>query len=184
MKIKSSTQAFTLIELLVVVAIISLLSSVVLAALKDARDKAKQKAFRSEMQQLINALELYKADNSIYPGEGTNYTHTHRQGNGGNGWTLDELLLPYLAKLPQTPNPTTGAGLPVWSYKTNYPSAISYYKCSDSEIIPTYVITVRNIDTTAFNAVSDWGLTQSSSDGITWFTSSVSPADGKCFSLK
>jgi type II secretory pathway pseudopilin PulG len=49
---------------LVVVAIISLLSSIVLAALKDARDKARMSAFIQETRQLILAFELYKQNNN------------------------------------------------------------------------------------------------------------------------
>lgn len=67
MKFKSSSsKGFTLIELLVVVAIISLLSSVVLASLKEAREKAKTKAYRQEVMQLVNALEMYYSKNGHY----------------------------------------------------------------------------------------------------------------------
>ena len=62
MKTKKSL-GFTLIELLVVVAIISLLTSVILVSVREARDKAKGRAFRQEMNELIKAIELYRADN-------------------------------------------------------------------------------------------------------------------------
>ena len=61
---KSNKRGFTLIELLVVVAIISLLSSVILAALKDARDKAKDKAIISQMSNMISAAELAYSNGS------------------------------------------------------------------------------------------------------------------------
>jgi general secretion pathway protein G len=63
-------KGFTLIELLVVISIIGLLSSIVLASLKDARNNAKNKAYRAEVNQFITALELYRNDNNgMYPGE-------------------------------------------------------------------------------------------------------------------
>jgi general secretion pathway protein G len=59
---------FTLIELLVVVAIISLLSSVVLASLNTARAKARDTRRLSDMRQIQNALELYYDKYGAYPG--------------------------------------------------------------------------------------------------------------------
>ena len=70
MKFKSYQKGFTLIELLVVIAIISLLSSVVLAALRDAREKAATSKYAQNALQIRNALELYRSDFNIYPGEG------------------------------------------------------------------------------------------------------------------
>lgn len=64
------TKAFTLIELLVVVAIISLLSSVVIASVSDAREKARSQALVESIKQMMTGLELYNQDhNNIYPGE-------------------------------------------------------------------------------------------------------------------
>ena len=58
---------FTLIEILVVLSIISLLSSIVLASVQTARNKARITADAQTLIQLSKALELYKAQNDNYP---------------------------------------------------------------------------------------------------------------------
>ncbi len=65
---RSIAKGFTLIELLVVVAIISLLTSVVLASLNTARAKARDAERKSTIRQLQIALELYYSKNGQYPG--------------------------------------------------------------------------------------------------------------------
>jgi len=57
-------RAFTLIELLFVVAIIGLLSTIVLGAVNDAREKAEWSKFDSEILEVRTAIELYRSDNS------------------------------------------------------------------------------------------------------------------------
>lgn len=61
--------AFTLIELLVVLAIISLLSSVVLASLSGARESARDAKRQQDMRQFEIAAELYFQKHGDYPGE-------------------------------------------------------------------------------------------------------------------
>lgn len=58
---------FTLIELLVVASIISLISSMILAALSSARGKARDAKRVRDLQQLRTALELYYTDFRTYP---------------------------------------------------------------------------------------------------------------------
>jgi prepilin-type N-terminal cleavage/methylation domain-containing protein len=66
-------KAFTLIELLVVVAIISLLSSVVIASLQGSREKAAVTKLKEQVRQIQTALELYRSDRGAYPvGEPSN----------------------------------------------------------------------------------------------------------------
>lgn len=64
-------RGFTLIELLVVIAIIGLLSSIVLAALANARVAAQTSARVSAIRQYVNAIELYYSQNGYYPNPAT-----------------------------------------------------------------------------------------------------------------
>lgn len=164
---KPHRRGFTLIELLVVIAIISLLSSVVLAALRDARDKANQKAFRQGMQQLINALELYKVDNGKYPYENTivsgssSYLYDIR-GNGTEamptqGISLDTLLDPYLKDMPKLKSSDTTTN-PVYTYVALPIQGLISRTCPGATQNSGYLIQVYNRYPEAYKAVSDWKM--------------------------
>ena len=60
-------KGFTLIELLVVIAIIGMLSSVILASLNTAREKARDARRLSDMKQIQTALEFYYDKFGVYP---------------------------------------------------------------------------------------------------------------------
>ncbi len=63
----NTKKGFTLIELLVVISIIGLLSSVVLASLNSAREKARDAQRITDLKQIQLALELYRDANGAYP---------------------------------------------------------------------------------------------------------------------
>ncbi len=70
MTLSSAKRGFTLIELLVVIAIIGILSSVVLASLGTAREKARDATRISDMKNIQLALELFFDSNQSYPATG------------------------------------------------------------------------------------------------------------------
>jgi prepilin-type N-terminal cleavage/methylation domain-containing protein len=74
---KDKKRGFTLIELLVVVSIISLLSSVVIASLAEARERARWAAFDEELRQIVTAINLHRTDTGQWP------TSLYNTGRGG-----------------------------------------------------------------------------------------------------
>ncbi len=60
-------KGFTLIELLVVIAIIGMLASVLIAALSNARVKARDSRRLADAQQIRSALDLYNSQGGGYP---------------------------------------------------------------------------------------------------------------------
>lgn len=81
-----TNKGFTLIELLVVIAIIGILSSVVLASLNNAREKARDARRISDIKNLQLALELHADDN-----------------NGNYADALTDLVPDYISAAPVDP---------------------------------------------------------------------------------
>lgn len=60
-------KGFTLIELLIVVTIIGVLASLFMANFIGVRQRARDAQRKSDLRQIQSALELYRADQGIYP---------------------------------------------------------------------------------------------------------------------
>jgi len=67
----NKNKGFTLIELLVVVAIISILSSIGLASMQDARERAEDTKIIQQVSQFQNAVALFRSTEGSYPYPGT-----------------------------------------------------------------------------------------------------------------
>jgi type II secretion system protein G len=99
MMLKTNKRGFTLIELLVVIAIIGLLATIVLVSLNNARNKANNAKVKSDLSQVMLAVEMYYSDQipATYPPttwaalttalEGGGYIHTMPVHPGGTGYT-------------------------------------------------------------------------------------------------
>lgn len=151
MKTRKS-KGFTLIELLVVISIIALLSSVVIASLKSAREKAMLAKTVSEMKSLQTALELYVNKFGYYP-TGTFWNYSDDPGYSYINdaffyrWPLEDFLKTelvnnkFISKVPHAPNYpnnciTDGceyAGGYVLGYATFDINSGNFFKDADSE---------------------------------------------------
>ena len=77
-------RAFTVLELLVVIAIIIVLAGLILATTGYVQNKGARSRAEAEIAAMSAALESYKADNGIYPRDGTTDTLNTRSPNSGD----------------------------------------------------------------------------------------------------
>src|SRR5687767_9274617 len=91
---------FTLIELMVVLVIIGVLAALIVPNVLDRADDARATAARTDVNNLVQALKLYKLDNQRYPsGEQGLQALVAKPGTG----TIPPNWKPYLDKLPNDP---------------------------------------------------------------------------------
>jgi prepilin-type N-terminal cleavage/methylation domain-containing protein len=163
---KSKRGGFTLIELLVVVAIISLLTSIVLSAVVEVKQKAQKAKLKREMNEFVKAIEIYKADNGYYPLEDTPFfcwVALYMSGNEGKYYplscpTFSNLFIPkYLPKLPSIINPVPDSTSFFFQYYQNSISnADTKYRCKGDINTPPYVILVYKSNTGINYDAIDW----------------------------
>ncbi len=69
-------KGFTLIELIVTMGIIAVLTGMAIFNFNESRIRARDVSRKSDLSQLVKALELYKVDNGTYPLVGPNQVDT------------------------------------------------------------------------------------------------------------
>jgi prepilin-type N-terminal cleavage/methylation domain-containing protein len=127
MKLTKKKAGFTLIELLVVISIISLLSSVVISNIDEAKKKGRDARRRIDLEQIRTAMVLYydKMGNWIENGSGCGW-QSNGQGwfnySGGNyGASIASCLVAAGALPAEIKDPTGGV-------MSTYPPYFAYMK--------------------------------------------------------
>jgi len=133
MKNSTKNKGFTLIELLVVISIISLLSSIVLASVQDARSRAQQTAYRQYLGEVVMAIELYRLENDTLPTQG----HINNLVGVGNplGDYIEETPIPSFVYFPT-----------VVPSLTHTPLTLSNYSCGAPKLKESYMIFFTSYD--------------------------------------
>jgi general secretion pathway protein G len=93
-------QGFTLIELMVVLVIIGVLAALIVPNVLDRADDARVTAARTDVNNLMQALKLYRLDNQRYPAAEQGLEALVRKPAAG---TIPPNWRPYLEKLPNDP---------------------------------------------------------------------------------
>lgn len=97
-------RGFTLIELLVVISIIAILSVIGMAVYGNVQVMARDTKRREDLKAIAQALEVYKAKNSLYPIPGNNWIYSNR---ANDPW-IPGLDPSYMASVPRDPKNTSG----------------------------------------------------------------------------
>ena len=93
-------RGFTLIELMVVLVIIGVLAALIVPNVLDRTDDARATAARTDINNLVQALKLYKLDNQRYPTAEQSLDALVKKPTAG---TPPTNWRPYLDKLPADP---------------------------------------------------------------------------------
>jgi general secretion pathway protein G len=91
---------FTLIELMVVLVIIGVLAALIVPNVLDRADDARSTAARTDVNNLMQALKLYRLDNQRYPSAEQGLQALIARPTNG---TIPPNWKPYLEKLPNDP---------------------------------------------------------------------------------
>ena len=94
------TRGFTLIELMVVVVILGVLAALIVPNVLDRTDDARVTAARTDVNNLMQALKLYKLDNQRYPAAEQGLDALVRK---PTATPVPPNWKPYLDKLPSDP---------------------------------------------------------------------------------
>jgi len=131
-------RGFTLIELLVVIAIIGLLATLSVVAFGSTRTKARDAKRKADIAQIQKALDMYYADNGLYPisGGATNPNGAWTNSADGSWAAFKTALAPY-TNAPPDPLNETGSWAPT---KKNYSYFSAGYGCDRKWYMLVYAL--------------------------------------------
>ncbi|MBI3577580.1 prepilin-type N-terminal cleavage/methylation domain-containing protein [Candidatus Gottesmanbacteria bacterium] len=117
------SHGFSLMELLVVISIIAVLVTISAVSYTTVNKRSRDTKRKSDIEQLRNALEMYRAENSSYPNVGS--------GNFSNATNLSiNLVSTYISAIPADPKSTQ-----VYRYQaTGFTNGIYYGYCLSAQL--------------------------------------------------
>jgi type II secretion system protein G len=113
-------RGFTIVELLVVIVVIAILAAITIVAYNGIQGRANVAKTQSDLKSIQKLLELYKADNSVYPNTivsgSRGWFYAWNSGSTGGDNFVQGLVPTYASSLPR---PTAGTYI-FTSDGTNY----------------------------------------------------------------
>jgi prepilin-type N-terminal cleavage/methylation domain-containing protein len=146
MKIFKSQKGFTLIELLVVIGILAVLLSITLIAINPAKQfaQANNTKRKSDVSQILNAVNQYMADHKGVMPAGISTTETEISNSGAN---ICATLVPqYIAALPVDPQTNSGTAISEAGCEGEYTTGYTILQDSANNRVTVRATTVELSD--------------------------------------
>ena len=105
-KKRTAENGFTIVELLIVIVIIGILAAITIVAYNGIQDRTKVSKSQSDLASMQKLLELYRADNGVYPDTIVNGTRTWLFQNSSGSNFMPGIVPKYATSLP-TPSAGT-----------------------------------------------------------------------------
>lgn len=132
---KERQSGFTIVELLIVVVVVAILATITIVAFNGIQAKARDSERAAETRTVMQALEMYAADNGSYPSVGTDNI-------GYSMTTLTATLVPkYISAIP---TPPSGGSSADYQYVRGAASTMSYAIRVDYETKPRCHVGQKN----------------------------------------
>ena len=110
-------RGFTIVELLIVIVVIGILAAISMVAYGNINGSARYSAYRSDIQTIHKAIQMYHADNGSYPGAVTGSCWTNASTGTGN--FISGLAPNYLPKIPDVINFASGQNYFAYCFTAN-----------------------------------------------------------------
>lgn len=115
---------FTIVEIIVAVVVVAILASVTIISYNGAQQRARDTDRKSDISNLVKALEMYYSDNGQYPTTSTSSSTINSSwyNSGDSSWSeFTTLMSKYMDKVPTDPTNTTNlSGLSANGYTYAY----------------------------------------------------------------
>lgn len=111
---------FTIVELLIVIVVIAILAAISIVAYNGIQSNARLSAYRSDIQAINKAIQLYHVDNGFYPGAATGGCWTNQSTGTGNFVLSTPPLAPnYIQTMPSVANHSAGDNYYAYCWTAN-----------------------------------------------------------------
>ncbi len=125
-------RGFTLLEVLVSATIIAVLTTIGLVSFSSVNKRSRDVKRKSDLEQIRSALEMFRSDNTTYPGEYPQFAASKNAFANASGLST-ELVSTYMPAIPSDPDTDNSYYYEAISTGGQY---TSYCVCAHLETIP------------------------------------------------
>ncbi len=154
-------RGFTIVELLIVIVVIAILAAISIVAYTGIQERARFSVMQSDLRTINNAIQLYYADNGVYP-VGNSSADSNITGRTLN---IQGLVPEYLSTMPTMPDDGKG-GYYAYIWRENGGRYKLVRLATNSANLPAVEKNQPNDDPNTSRAGRGWGYWSADASSI------------------